>query len=223
MLPKLERPSYQIELPVSKEKGFIYPFTIKEQKNLALAEKSADPDTIVKAISDCISKCSTFDVKKLNNVDFQYAFTKIRNVSVGSELEVILKCSECEAEINAKLDFNEFKVIYPEEKPKDVVMITDSYGIKLKMPSMESLDNTDDSGISMYIESVFDQENVYPLSEYSKEEVQEFVDSLPAFVLKEIAEFKVNLPSYVLVKPWKCIKCGAEHELVVNGIVDFFI
>lgn len=223
MLPKLERPSYKITLPISGESGFVYPFTVKEQKNLALAEKSEDIDTIVKAISDCIEKCSTFDVKKLNSVDFQYTFVQIRNVSVGSELDVVLKCSECEAEVNAKINFNDFEVIYPEEKPKDVVMVTDTYGIKLKMPSVGALDYTDESGIAMYIESVFDEENVYPLSDYSKEEIQEFVDSLPAFVLTEIAKFKANMPSFVLRKPWKCFKCGAEHELEVDGIVDFFI
>ena len=48
MLPKLDAPTYRIELPLSKTKIEYRPFVVKEQRNLLMAVESKDSESIQK-------------------------------------------------------------------------------------------------------------------------------------------------------------------------------
>ena len=59
-LPKLETPTYELELPSTGEKIKYRPFLVKEQKVLMMAQGSKNDKEISNAIGSLVSSC-TFD------------------------------------------------------------------------------------------------------------------------------------------------------------------
>jgi hypothetical protein len=57
-LPKLDVPTYEIDLPVSKNKIKFRPFLVKEQRNLLMALESQDTNSTQQAIRDILVNCN---------------------------------------------------------------------------------------------------------------------------------------------------------------------
>ena len=57
-LPKLENPTYEVELPSNNNKIKYRPFLVKEQKLLMLAQESEDQKEIVQAMASLINSCT---------------------------------------------------------------------------------------------------------------------------------------------------------------------
>ena len=62
-LPKLNTPTYELEVPSTDEKIKYRPFLVKEEKILMIAMESKDNAQIVNAVKEIVTSC-TFD--KLN-------------------------------------------------------------------------------------------------------------------------------------------------------------
>ena len=94
MLPKIDVPSYDIVLPVSKTKVTFRPFLVKEQKILLMAVESNESDFIVNNIKKVLQNCaiSELNVDNLPLVDIEYYFLNLRAKSVGEEIETRYKC-----------------------------------------------------------------------------------------------------------------------------------
>ena len=62
-LPKIDTPTYELKLPVSKKKVKFRPFLVKEQKNLLMAMESQDTSEVQLAIKDILNNCILTDKK----------------------------------------------------------------------------------------------------------------------------------------------------------------
>ena len=89
-LPKLNTPSYEMEIPSTKEKVKFRPFLVKEQKMLMIAQESKDPNMMANTMCELIESCceNIKDAVKMPTFDIEYMFLQIRAVSVGSEVEL---------------------------------------------------------------------------------------------------------------------------------------
>ena len=58
MLPKLNAPTYSLELPSTGEQIKFRPFLVKEQKLLMMAQESDDQQQVIDAMSKIISSCT---------------------------------------------------------------------------------------------------------------------------------------------------------------------
>ena len=58
-LPKLDTPTYQLELPSNQQVVKYRPFLVKEQKILMMAMESDDTSSQSKAVVDIIKNCKT--------------------------------------------------------------------------------------------------------------------------------------------------------------------
>ena len=79
-LPKLETPTYELELPSTGEKVKYRPFLVKEQKNLMLASESEDETQIQNALANLISECTfgKIDPYVVPMFDIEFLFLRIR-------------------------------------------------------------------------------------------------------------------------------------------------
>ena len=59
-LPKIETPTYSLELPSTGEKIKFRPFLVKEQKILLMAQESKNDEEIVEGVGKLVRSC-TFD------------------------------------------------------------------------------------------------------------------------------------------------------------------
>ena len=57
-LPKLNTPTYELEIPSSDEKIKYRPFLVKEEKILMMALESKDNTEIVNAVKDTVTECT---------------------------------------------------------------------------------------------------------------------------------------------------------------------
>jgi len=194
-LPKLEVPTYEIELPLCKKKLKYRPFLVKEQKNLLMAMESGDADTIQQNIRDILSVCTLTEGVNLDElpiIDIEYYFINLRAKSVGEISESKYRCNnkvsetkECGNIMESKINLTE---IYPQ--------------------SEETVDP----------EVAIDNKIVVT----TKEELIEFVESMNQQQFEKIEHFFNNIPRLKKKIEIVCSKCGFNHSLEVEGLESFF-
>jgi len=198
---------------------------------LLLAQETKESKEITKAISEVIKSC-TFEkisLDELTNFDLEYIFLKLRAKSVGEVAEVSVKCKHCEASNDIEINLDEVEVIKKEDLPKKI-MLTDTVGIipryiSASIMNVNVSDNANDM-FSLYIrsviESIFDENDVYPISNTSREELDEFIDSLNREQMSKIEAVINNAPKLEKEVKFKCIKCKKDNTYVLSGAESFF-
>ena len=238
MLPKIEAPSYELTLPVSKKTIRFRPFLVKEQKILLMAMESGEKAVIENNIRQVLQNCALgeLDVENLPLIDIEYYFLNIRARSVG---EVVESKYKCENEVNGKVcghvndvSFNilDTQVIFPEQV-EDLITLNGQVGIKMKYPEfsvikkLENAETITDVGFELVIDCIdyiYDGDNLYYAHETSKEELIQFLESLTKEQFDKIESFVDNMPKLEKKINFICSKCGYNHNINVQGLDDFF-
>ena len=230
-LPNIATPKYTLTVPSNGKQIEFRPFLVKEEKLLLLAQETKESKEITKAISEVIKSC-TFEkisLDELTNFDLEYIFLKLRAKSVGEVAEVSVKCKHCEASNDIEINLDEVEVIKKEDLPKKI-MLTDTVGIipryiSASIMNVNVSDNANDM-FSLYIrsviESIFDENDVYPISNTSREELDEFIDSLNREQMSKIEAVINNAPKLEKEVKFKCIKCKKDNTYVLSGAESFF-
>lgn len=238
-LPKLDIPSYEIELPISRKKIKFRPFLVKEQRNLLMALESNETSTVQQNIRDILANCTlteNVDIDKLPIIDIEYYFINLRAKSVGEVVESRYRCNnivgdkECGNIMEKNINLQDIKVT--QDKPAEPeVQITPKITVKLKYPEFgmvknslqyEDINQITFSMIANSIEYIYDGEQFYYGHETSPQEMLEFVESLNAEQFRKIEEFFENLPKLKENINITCSKCGFNHTIEVEGLENFF-
>ena len=232
-LPKLETPKYQLTVPSTKKEVNFRPFLVKEEKILLIAQESDEESAYIKAMRDIVNSCTfgEIEIKDLTSFDLEYIFLKLRAKSVGEDVELIIKCSECDEENVIKINLDDIPVTEAEPLPNKIAL-TDSIGIvpqHVKVDSLIKISNIKDEGeiltqtLAATIKSIYDETNVYPISEASDKDVKDFIDSLNREQLEKIEAVTNSTPRVEKTISFKCTKCGAENKQILSGIDSFFV
>jgi len=238
-LPKLDIPSYEIELPISRKKIKFRPFLVKEQRNLLMALESNETSTVQQNIRDILTNCTlteNVDIDKLPIIDIEYYFINLRAKSVGEVVESRYRCNnivgdkECGNIMEKNINLQDIKVT--QDKPANPeVQITPKITVKLKYPEFGMVKDSlqyDDintitfSMIANSIEYIYDGEQFYYGHETAPSEMLEFVESLNAEQFRKLEEFFENLPKLKENVNITCSKCGFNHTIEVEGLENFF-
>jgi hypothetical protein len=238
-LPKLDVPTYEIELPVSKKKIKFRPFLVKEQRNLLMAMESNESNSIQSAVKDILYNCTLtedVDIEKLPIIDVEFYFINLRAKSVGEIVESKYRCnnvvegSECGNIMEHSLDLQKVKVQMNDEISSEI-QITPKVIVKLKYPEFgivkNSMEYTDINDITFNmiarsIEHIYDGEQFYYASETQPQELVEFVESMNQEQFAKIENFFNNLPKLKETVDITCNKCGFHHKIDVEGLESFF-
>ena len=140
-LPKIDVPTYEIELPISKIKIKYRPFLVKEQKNLLMALESNESQSIQQNVYDILYNCTLtegIDINKLPIIDVEYYFINLRGKSVGEVVESRYRCNN---EVDGKTCNNimeqEINLLDIKVEQNDIpseIQITDKISVKMKYP-----------------------------------------------------------------------------------------
>jgi len=240
-LPVLSTPKFELTLPSSKKKYKFRPFLAKEEKILLIAMQSEDQTQITDAIKDIVSSCvEGLDAESIAMFDLEYIFLKLREKSIGESItfyarhkdNINAKGEECKHVQEVKLNLSQVKVDFPKDHTNKI-QLDDKIGIVMKYPTIELAEkfegmneNDADAAFNMIKESIdfiYDAENTYSLNDYSKSEVDEFIDSMSHVQLEKIQNFFETMPKLSHEIKWKCSECGEEESVIVEGIANFFI
>lgn len=230
-LPKIKHPTYAVTIPSTQQKVNIKPFTVQEEKLLLMARSSENTDDIINSVKQIITNCviEPIDVDKLSTFDIEYLFIKLRAKSVGEivDLEYSVPDTSPAEVIKFKVNLDEVEVQYnPDHKNK--FFVYDNVGILMRYPSInevrliEAGGEQESSVISVLktcIDKIFDNDTVY--TDFTEQELDEFINSLPIDSIQKIKDFFDTMPSVVhevIVKSKK----GKEYKVVLKGINNFF-
>ena len=230
-LPSISTPEFKTKIPSTGQEITDRPFLVKEEKILLMAMEGNDQKEITAAIVKLLSNCilnEEIDVDKLATFDIEFLFLKLRGKSVGEviELKIGHTQSECKHRTDIKINLDDINV--QGDISDGMVMLTDDVGVKLIYPNMSNtLKVNTDSADSMFdmvvdcIEYIYDKEEVY--NDFTKEELNNWVDTLNQSQFKKITDFFQNMPSLKHSITWKCEKCGEDDEIELEGLQSFFI
>jgi hypothetical protein len=238
MLPKLDVPTYEIELPLSKKKVKFRPFLVKEQKNLLMAMESKESNTIHECIKDILYNCTLtegIDIEKLPIIDIEYYFIHLRAKSVGEVVESRYRCNNevdgkiCNNIMEKEVNLLDIKVKVKENNPE--IQLSDKIVIKMKYPEFgivkdsfkyENLNDITFNMIAESIEYIYDGQQFYYAHEAQPGEMLEFVESMNQQQFSKVEEFFNNLPQLKETIEIDCSKCGFHHTIDVEGLESFF-
>ena len=237
-LPKINTPTYELEIPSTGKKIRYRPFLVREEKILIMALESEDMKQISNAIVEILSECiQTKGVKisELATFDIEYIFLNVRSKSVGETVEVNVTCpDDGETQVKAEIDIDSIKV-QKDPNHSNVVKLDDSLSMKLKYPSLDQFvennfefqdDAADvDKSLQMIIsciEQVYNEDDAWSAADCTQKELQEFVEQMNTKQFKEIETFFTTMPKLSHTLKVKNPKTKVENEIVLEGLASFF-
>lgn len=239
-LPIIDRPTYAFEIPSTGKQSRFRSMTIKEEKVLLVAKESNDPNDILTAIVQIVNNCSLdgdLKVEKLPLFDIEYLFLKIRAASVSNLAKMSFTESwEEDGETKTKshdfeVDLSSIEMKKPELADSDrLVKVNDEIGIELQFPPVEmnlseeyrkTTKEADlmDLLIRHSIKSIYDGDA--KITDFSKEELARFVDSLPSEFFEKITNFLEKQPSLYHALEYKDHN-GETQKIELTTLTDFF-
>jgi hypothetical protein len=231
-LPKIELPLYELTLPSNGKKVQYRPFTVKEEKILLTAQQSQDSEQIVMAIKQIVNNClQDYDIDKLALFDLEYLLINIRSRSVDNNVEFEIEDPDTKEKIKLKLDLQNVKV-HKDENHTNQIPVDDTYTLFLKYPTIDDfasiLDKKDMSAEKSYeiliscIDKLASEDQVYSFKDFTKKQVDEFVESLHSDVTRKIKLFFDTMPKVRHEMPYKN-SSNAEKVFTIQGTQSFFM
>ena len=230
-LPKLETPTYEMEVPSTKEKVKFRPFLVKEQKMLMIAQESKDPNMMANTMCQLIESCveGMRDVHLMPTFDIEYMFLQLRTVSVGSEVELQMLCQDDgTTRVPVTIKLEDIKVVELPNHKKEI-MITDKIGMTFKYPSMVDIAKYGKEGMSAVdttfgiinacLVNVFDENEVY--DEMSDKELQDFVEQMTTEQFEGVQQFFDTMPKLRHTIEVKNPNTGHVNKVHLEGMQSF--
>ena len=234
-LPKLNTPTYELEVPSTDEKIKYRPFLVKEEKILLMAMESKDNTQIINAVKDIVSSC-TFE--KLNAAtmpmfDMEYIFLNIRAKSVGEISKLKILCpDDKKTYASVELDLTKVEVQVDDEH-SNKIELTDDMGIIMTYPTIDSflesgIENIDASNmldvIGTCILQIYEEkgEKVYQAKDQTKKELTEFIESMDSKQFKKLQSFFDTMPKLTHTIKVKNPKTKKISDVKLTGLNDFF-
>lgn len=236
-LPKIEYPTYDIYIQSLDRKVAFRPFLVKEEKILLMAKEGKDAESIRSAISQIVNNCAVepIDVENLPLFDIEMIFLKLRAKSIGENVKLSFHCKnevdgvECGTDTDYILNLDKVKYEIPEGHDAKV-MVTSTMGIKLKYPTLGTIPTIEKDEYELMVDSlldnieyVFDGEQVFKLEDSTEQEQIEFIESLNRETMDKIEHFFLTSPKVILEDEVSCKKCGYQHKLHAENLLDFFL
>jgi len=230
-LPKIVTPTYELEIPSSKEKITYRPFLVKEEKILLLAQEAEKDSEMLLALKQIINNCTyeKVEVEKLPMFDLEYIFLQIRAKSVGEVVDLKLLCEddgETYADVQVNLD--EVDVEFTKGHSNSI-QLTDEVGIIMSYPQINMMDLSSDSGtenvfgiIKNSINQITEGETVYERADFTEKDINEFLDSLTTEHFKLIQEFFETMPRLRHEVKFKNPKTKKQNKITLEGLNSFF-
>ena len=231
-LPKIDLPIYELQLPSNGKRVKYRPFTVKEEKILLIAKETEDSGQIITAIKQIVNNCLIdYDIDDLALFDLEFIIITIRSKSVDNTVKFEIADPETEEKISLELDLSKVKI----EKSKDhdnKIKISDEFTMYLKYPGIDNffamINDKNPSAEKNYnmmiscIDKIVSEDDVFNLKDFSKKEINDFVESLSSDVTVKMKKFFDTIPKVTHEIPYVNSK-GENKTFVIQGTQSFFI
>lgn len=233
-LPKLNNaPKYELTIPSTQQKVMFRPFLVKEEKSLMIAAESGNQQNVLRTLVETIGNCVQTDISlnKLTSFDIEYMFLQLRSKSVGESATVGLKCDDCGTPNDVSINLEEIKIKIP--KVQKNIKLNDEISVDLDWPSFRDIvdagmsengEATAEQAFSLIrscLKAVNTEDERIMLNTASREEIEEFIDSMSTAQFQKVREFIEVIPKLSHDVNYKCKKCGFTNNIKVEGVANF--
>mgnify|MGYP006094953547 CR=1 FL=1 len=234
-LPKINTPTYELEVPSTNEKIKYRPFLVKEEKILLISMESGKNKDIVNAVKEIVMAC-TFEKLDLGNMpmfDIEYIFLNIRAKSVGEISKLKLVCpDDKKTTVSIKIDLSEVQV-QVDEKHTNKIELSDEMGIYMKYPTIDSFAKSGITDVTAHnmldvlitcILQIYDKggEEVFEAKDSTKKELTDFVEQLSSKQFADLQAFFDTMPKLKHEVEIENPKTKVKSKVVLQGLSDFF-
>jgi hypothetical protein len=237
-LPKINTPTFELELPSTGKRVKYRPFLVREEKILVMAMESEDTKQITDAIIQILNECITtrgVKVEKLSTFDIEYLFLNIRAKSVGESVEVSVTCpDDGVTQVQMEIDLDSIKV-KKNKSHRNTIKLDSNLSMKLKYPSLDQfIENNFDASevqsdvsqslkvITSCIDVIYNEEESWSASDSTEKELEEFIGQLNTKQFKQVEKFFETMPKLSHTIVVKNPKTEVESEVVLEGLASFF-
>lgn len=230
-LPKLSHPTFELEIPSTKQKIRYRPFLVKEEKILLIAQQSNDPKDVVFAVKQVIQNCclSEINIDHLTTFDIEYFFIKLRSKSVNNMVNLRYRDLEDEKIYDFEVDLESIEVIY-DEKHDNNIQINENTVLVLKYPTMNLVNEIekieDETELVFQIlrncmDKIIQETRIYDIINETKEEIDDFILSLDVNTFNKVQQFFNTMPKLKYVIDYEN-SLGNKRQIVLQNLNDFF-
>ena len=236
-LPKINTPTYELEIPSTGKKIKYRPFLVREEKILVMALETEDMGQISNAIVEILSACINtrgVKVQELAMFDIEYLFLNVRAKSVGEKIDVTVTCPDGgETQVQTEIDIDTIRV-QKDKEHTNIIKLDDTLSMKLKYPSMDQFVENNfeiegDGGvdqslemISSCIEMIYNDDECWSAKDSTKKEMMEFVEQMNTKQFQEIEKFFATMPKLSHTVVVKNPNTKKDNEVVIEGLASFF-
>ena len=231
-LPVINTPTYELEVPSTKETLKYRPFLVKEEKILLMAMEEEDAKHMVNAVRTIVDNCTfkTLKISKMPMFDLEYVFLNIRAKSVGEVVSVKILCDddkETYADVDIPLEEIEVKF---QEDHTNMIDLTDDIKLEMAYPTFEMLETFDVdttkgvfSLIGKCVERIIDGETIHERADFNKKELTDFLDSLNTKQFGDIQKFFETMPKLSYEVEYQNPNTKKKHKKTLEGLNSFFV
>lgn len=238
-IPKIDLPTYKIKLQSLGKEVTFRPFVVKEEKILLMALESRDYETSLDAIKQIINNCvlDQIDVESLPLFEIEYLFLNLRARSIGEVVSLEYVCEnvieekkKCKGRMKMEVDL--LKVALEHKGAENTISLSNDVGIKLNYPTIsvskvliEKLSSNDAPTeiLKQCTEYLYDANQVYRIEEMQPGEFEDFINNLTTEQYRKIKKFFSDMPILRHQSNLVCGKCGKNHTVRLEGLLDFFV
>ena len=231
-LPKMnsETPVYELKLPTTGVKYKYRPFLVKEQKSMLISNESGSQKEAMTGMLNCLQDCvPDLKLRELSTAEVDYMFITVRGKAVGETATLQHTCPHCSAANDITIKFDDISIInYNQDK---TIKLNDDYTLIMKYPTYEDTLNSvgaDMSTTELIFETLkssfkslqTEEENI-EFKDETKEEIDQFINSLSGEQLEKCMNFVQNSPALYYEGNYECKNCHEKVEYKLNGFQDF--
>lgn len=231
-LPKIDMPIYEVKLPSNEKKVKYRPFTVKEEKILLIAQESKEPSQVINSVKQIVNNCLiNYDVDDLALFDLEYLLINIRSRSIDNIVKFTIQDPDTEEDVELELDLSNVRIEKSEDHSSKI-KVDDTYTLFLKYPNIDIFYDylndekpTAEKNFEIMLscmDKLASEDDVYNFKDFTKQEVDDFVESLHGETIKSLKKFFDTIPKVRHEIPYKNSK-GEDKTFVIEGTQTFFI
>src|SRR5210317_1449815 len=236
-LPIIETQTYELTLPSADVKVKYRPFLVKEEKILLQAMESEKQEEIVQALKDIVSACTygKINADELPTFDLEYIFLQIRSKSVGEVAKLRVLCpDDKKTYADVDVDLSKIEVQVDDSHTNNIVIDDEKkVGMIMKYPTLSSVTSNSDLSKGLTSKTIFDMlrksiyevyqgEQIFKASDYSEDELQQFIESLDSKTFKKVQSFYETMPKLMHEMEITNPSTKVKSKITLQGLSDFF-
>lgn len=203
-----------------------------------MAMETADEAGTIETIKTIVKDCTniTVPIDTLPTFDIEFLFLKIRSKSVGETTKVVITApDDGETEVTVDINLAEVGMSEDDEHEKNIVL-AENMGMVMKYPSLDTFVKMNITGgdeepdqiqqvfdlASDCIEHIYDENQVYPGADSTKQEKIEFLEQLTSEQFQKVQKFFETMPKLMHEVEVTNPNTGVTSTVTLEGLASFF-